>query len=304
MNNARARLLLALFISFVALTLLFTTVLNFYQFLFALTTVNLLLFLASDVPYFVQSLAYGYRLTWAMNKAGRKTSFSRAYFAHLFGMLGSNFSVGRTAYLSASLPLKGSLTGSVGVLSACIFVDVIAKALFGIASSLYFFWFFGLFNPLAVLFALCILIAGSLFLFILFNPASLVLASKVPIIGEKIAPRFVQFRQSWQLLRGKMLFLFYFPLFGWILRGFEWQLLGSAVGINFSWFTWFMLHPLLTLVRLIPVTVTGLGIFELTLIALFPQINPAQLVAFGILDMLNNSLVDILGVKALWQIRK
>jgi hypothetical protein len=65
-----------------------------------------------------------------------------------------------------------------------------------------------------------------------------------------------------------------------------------------------MIHPLLTLTELIPITVNGLGLFELTLIALFPALGPAKLVAFGLLDMVNNSPVNVFGFLSLWKMEK
>lgn len=88
------------------------------------------------------------------------------------------------------------------------------------------------------------------------------------------------------------------------MRGAEWSILGYAVGINLSFITWLMLHPLLSIVRLIPITVTGLGVFELTFIMLFPEIDAAKQVTFGMLDMVNNSFVDAIGLLSLRKLKE
>jgi len=300
------RFVLSIVISIAILGFIFWKILNFQQFVTALATVSIPLFFASDIPYLIQACLMGYRLSWAMSKYSyQKVSFKDGLFAHLFGMLGSDFSVGRTAYLSASLPFKSKLAGNVGVLSALIVVDVIVKASLGIVSALYFVYFFQMnVSPILMLFAVAVIIGGGLFFTILLNPKSIVVIGRIPYIGKRVVPHYVEFRIALEELRGSLLFLSLFPFVGWLLRGLEWWILGTAVGLNFNYFTWLMLHPLLTLVRLIPVTVTGLGAFELTLIALFPSANPSMLVTFGILDMINNSFVDVFGLKAVWGMKK
>ncbi len=299
------RFLLSILVSIVILGLIFWQVINFQDFLSALTLVSIPLFFASDIPYVIQSVIMGYRLSWAMKKSGVETSWKDGWLAHLFGMLGSDFSVGRTAYLSASLPFKSALAGNIGTVSALIVVDVMVKAGLGIISALYFFGFFGLgINPLLLLFAVAVILAGGIFFVLIFNPRSIRYVRKIPYAGKIIMPYYTQFKTALESLKGHLFYLCLFPLMGWVLRGFEWWILGYAVGINMSFFTWFMLHPLLTLVRLVPVTVTGLGIFELTLIGTFPNIVASKLVTFGILDMINNSFVDVFGLLSLKRIRK
>lgn len=300
------RFLLSIVVSAFILVFMFWRVLNFQEFVTALSLVSIPLFFSSDIPYLAQASLMGYRLSWAMRKYTYQTiSWKDGFFAHLFGMLGSDFSVGRTAYLGASLPFKSKLAGNVGVLSSLIVVDVIVKAVLAMVSALYFFQFFGLsVNSILILFALAVVIGGGIFFVILFNPRSVEFIGKVPFVGKTLVPHYIEFRVALKELKGNLVYLASFSLLGWILRGFEWWILGQAIGIDLSWFTWLMLHPILTLVRLIPVTVTGLGIFELTLIGLFPAISASKLVTFGILDMLNNVFVDVFGLKAVWRMKK
>jgi uncharacterized membrane protein YbhN (UPF0104 family) len=298
------RFLLSVAVSIFILYILFSKFLNFEEFLTALSSVSILLFLASDIPYLIQAVLMGYRLSWAMRRSGVEAGWKDSFFAHLFGMLGSDFSVGRTGYLLSSLLFKSKLAGNIGVVSALTVIDVIAKAIFGTISAVFLIYLFGLsINPVLFLFAATVFLGGIMFFTLIASQKSIKIVSKIPLLGKKILPYYQDFRSSLESLRGSLLFLFIFPLLGWLLRGLEWNILGYAVGINFPFHIWLMLHPLLTLVRLIPVTVTGLGVFEATLIVLFPEINPETLAVFGILDMINNSLVDMFGLFSLWRMR-
>ncbi|MEM3745205.1 MAG: lysylphosphatidylglycerol synthase domain-containing protein [Candidatus Bathyarchaeia archaeon] len=299
------RFLLSVIVSVIILVFLFLNFLEFKEFLDAMLSVNFLLFLASDIPYVIQALLMGYRLSWAMNKSGAKTSLTDGFIAHLFGMLGSDFSVGRFGYLASSLPLKSKLAGNLGVVSTLVVVDVIAKAIFSIISALFFICFLRLeISPFLFAFAALIIFIGILFFAIAKSPKLMIFISKIPIIGRRILPYYQDFRSSLESLKSGLFFLFIFPVLGWILRGCEWIILGYAVGIYFPFHVWLMLHPILSLTRLIPITAAGLGIFELTFIALFPNLEPAKQVTFGLLDMVNNSLVDIFGLLSIWKTKE
>lgn len=299
------RFLLSVVVSIAILIIIFLNFLQLEQFLEALSGVNFLLFLASDIPYLIQAVLMGYRLSWAMRKSGVKTSLWESILAHLFGMLGSDFSMGRTGYLLSSLPFKSKLAGNIGVVSTLVVVDVIMKATVGVFSAIFFIYFFGVkINPFLFMFATTVILGGILFFLLIKSHKSIRIVASIPLIGRIILPYYRDFRESLESLRGKLLFLLVFPFLGWILRGVEWNILGFAVGIDFPFFVWLMLHPLLSLVRLIPITLTGLGVFELTFIMLFPEIDPAKQVTFGILDMVNNSFIDVLGLLSIWRIRK
>lgn len=299
------RFLLSIVVSTIVLLIIFLNFLHFEEFLKALSAVNFYLFLASDIPYLIQAILMGYRLYWAMHKSGIEVKWTDSFLAHLFGMFGSNFSIGRTGYLLSSLPFESKLAVNVGVISTLVVVDVISKAVFSIISAIFFIYFFRLeISILLFLFVIAIILGGVIFLIFIGSSRSVKFVSKVPLIGKIILPYYEDFRKSLGNLRGELLFIFIFPLLGWILRGAEWNILGYAVGIDFSFLIWLMLHPLLSIIRLIPITVTGLGVFELTFITLFPEIDPAKQVTFGILDMVNNSFVDAIGLLSLRRLKK
>jgi hypothetical protein len=302
-NNKRY--VLSIILSVVILALVFWKVLSLGDFVGALLMVSIPLFFAADIPYGFQAILMGYRLKWAMNNSGENVTLTDATLAHLLGMFGSDFSVGRSAYLSASLPFNSELAGNVGVVSATIVVDTVTKAVLAVISAIYFIGFFGLsVNPVLILFAIAVIVGGVLFAILIFNPKSISIVAKIPYLGKLVMPYYVQFKTAFDKLKGNILIFAVFPLVGWVLRGAEWYILGLAVGVHLSFFTWFMIHPLLTLVELIPVSVNGIGFFELTLIGLFPELSAAKLVTFGLLDVINNTPVNVFGFLSLKRMKK
>ncbi len=98
-------------------------------------------------------------------------------------MLGSDFSIGRTGYLLSSLPFKSKLAVNIKIVSALVVVDVIAKAIFSIISTIFFSLsrFFSIeINKFLFLFAIIIIVGGIIFLAFIGNPKSAKLVSKEP----------------------------------------------------------------------------------------------------------------------------
>ncbi|RJS79648.1 hypothetical protein CW711_02280, partial [Candidatus Bathyarchaeota archaeon] len=96
-------------VSLISITVLFGVIESYAglsKFAEAILSVNLFLFFLSDLPYFIQALTMGLRLKLCFQKIGIKISFKNAFLSHLTGMFFSNFSMGRTGYLAASLPVE------------------------------------------------------------------------------------------------------------------------------------------------------------------------------------------------------
>ena len=214
-------------------------------------------------------------------------------------MFWSNFALGKLGYYAAALPLrrKIKISESTGVISAIQSLDLAVK---GVAAVLGLFALSQLMNIQEVRFWVLIMAGG----FILLGAIFLALVwrenlpfnlnpSKIPFIGS-----FIQsFKNSSYMVKGIAAEIIIFAIIGWFLRGVEWFFLSYASGIYFPYITCFFMHPLLTIIRMIPFTFSGLGVLEFTLIKLFPEISPEKLVLFGMLDMVNNVFFDIISLK-------
>jgi len=119
--------------------------------------------------------------------------------------------------------------------------------------------------------------------------------TKIPCLGGYLD----DFVNSGYLVKGVAPKILGVAIIGWLLRGFEWMLLFYACGIQLPYMTAFLLHPLLTIIRMIPFTFSGMGVLEFTLIKLFPSYPPENLVMFGLLDMVNNMLIEMIALREL-----
>lgn len=294
---------LSIGLSIAILYYLFFKCLSIEHFWDNLAYISIPFLILSDLPYFIQTLLYGYRLKRGLNEAGFPITFKKVYWSHLFGMLCSNFLFGKLGYFGASLSLKKELgySESTGVISAIQGLDLIVKgfaALSGLLVLSMIIGVTGLHFWVSIVIGIFI-VSGILFLIFMWReePPFGLEVSKIPFFGKFLD----SFRKSGFMVRNIAFEIIGFSIVGWFLRGVEWLILSYACGIDFSFIICFFLHPLLTIIRMIPITFSGLGALELTLIVLFPSIAPEKLVLFGILDMINNVFVDIIALK---EIRK
>ena len=292
--------------SLISITVLFGVIESYAslsKFAEAILSVNLFLFFLSDLPYFIQALTMGLRLKLCFQKIGIKISFKNAFLSHLTGMFFSNFSMGRTGYLAASLPVETGFDKSLGVVSTTIAIDAIFKGFAGGLSIIIFSFIFFPYEFTWVGIAVSVLMAGggALFLLYIWKDITLLedIVKKIPRFGDKLLTFLEGWKKSIRELKGFALVIFMFPCIGLILRGFEWCILSQACGFYLSVPLAMLLHPMLTILRLIPVTLSGLGVFEFALISILPEYPKASLMVFGILDMVNNAFVDALGLLAL-----
>jgi len=273
------------------------------EFARTILSVNIFLFFLSNVPYFIQALIMGLRLKICFQKLGTKITFKNALLSHLTGMFFSNFSMGRTGYLAAALPVETRINVSLGVVSTTIAVDAIFKGVMGGVCILIFSILFFQYEYTLTAIAVSTFMAGGGILFLLYvwKDVDLLerISVKIPIFGQRLAIFLKEWRESIRDLESFVPALFAFPLVGLILRGFEWSILASACGFQLSVPLAMLLHPMLTILRLIPFTLSGLGVFEFALITLLPQYPESNLIAFGILDMINNAFVDATGLPIL-----
>jgi len=85
----------------------------------------------------------------------------------------------------------------------------------------------------------------------------------------------------------------------WILKGFEWNFLGLALGITqIGWFGFFLLHPLVTALGFVPLTPSGIGFQESAIVAVFVLLGMStqQALAFALLSRVLLIVEDLVGV--------
>jgi len=264
-------------------------------------SVNIFWFLLSDLPYFLQSLLMTYRLKLCFRRVGVELPFKGALVSHLSGMFFSNFSAGRIGYLTTAFSVRTELDKSLGVVTTISAIDAIAKGFMaGITITIFSMLFFSYnFALLGLFFSMFWIEAGILFLFYVWKDIELFekIIDKIPKVGGELVTFIRSWKKSIKQLKSLSLVIFLIFVSGLVFRGLEWSILARACGFELPILFAMLLHPILTILRLIPITFSGLGVFELAIISLLPQYPNANLIAFGILDMINNALVvDIFGL--------
>ena len=85
----------------------------------------------------------------------------------------------------------------------------------------------------------------------------------------------------------------------WILKGFEWYLIGLALGITqIPWVGFFLIHPLVTALAFVPITPAGVGVQEFGIVGIFTLLGVSSGAA-GVFALLSRGLLiveDLIGV--------
>ena len=186
------------------------------EFARTILSVNIFLFFLSNVPYFIQALIMGLRLKICFQKLGTKITFKNALLSHLTGMFFSNFSMGRTGYLAAALPVETRINVSLGVVSTTIAVDAIFKGVIGGVCILIFSILFFQYEYTLTAIAVSTFMAGGGILFLLYvwKDVDLLerISVKIPIFGQRLAIFLKEWRESIRDLESFVPALFAFPL--------------------------------------------------------------------------------------------
>jgi len=297
------QLVISLGLSLVILYYVFFEFIDLEKFLDTLNYVSIPLLLASDIPYLIQSLLYGYRLQIGLNEAGISVPYRKAYWSHLFGMFWSNFALGKLGYFAAAFPMRKhtNISDSTGVISAIQSLDLVVKGTAAIIGLIFLSKIVEIkeIKLWAMTMSVGFVIVGITILAVLWFGKSVIRVENIPVLRRY----FVGFMDSGYLVRGVAPQILGLAIVGWFLRGLEWMLLFYACGIKLPYLTAFLLHPLLTIIRMIPFTFSGMGVLEFTLIKLFPSFPPENLVMFGLLDMVNNMFIEIISLKELQSIK-
>lgn len=252
------------------------------------------------VSYVLMSAVMALRLSRVLTVFGAvKKRFVDVFWSHTFGMLAANITPAKIGYLASVSVLsnrtgvekKGCLSAVLGIQS----VELIVKAFLAMFSLIIIMGISGtveIVSP-AIIGIITVAALGVLGLSTLFfKPYWL---EDVPVLGD-VAGHLVKYPK----FKSKFFEIALASIFCWLLRGLEWTFLGMALGINVPFYIFFILHPLLTAVRFLPLTPSSLGVFEIALIWGFASfgVMPEVSFAFGLLDRVDN-FPDFIALKEL-----
>jgi hypothetical protein len=272
------------------------------EFLTILLSVDAKFFFMALLCYFLNNIIMILRLKRLLAHQGQKLRLKFIFWAHMAGMILSDFTPLRSGYLYTAEMLRKRgvpLEAGTATITSTYIYDLLFKVSVAFLGLAYFYASF--LSPQTM---------DSILVALLFI-VLIVMAYFITLYPTPFAKRFLgKWRMGQRILavgdEGRKIQHF-FPMilvisfFGWLLRGLQWLCIGFALRISFTTpYDAFFLSPLLTLFSLIPLTPAGIGIQETAIIAFFSFIGISVTLAasFAFLVRGGEILVDAIGLRS------
>jgi glycosyltransferase 2 family protein len=321
-QQSKSKRFLKIFIQVVAMVAIFAALLwyvgieSLYN---ALLTIKVEYLILALLMYFGINLLFTVRLRRVLAKNGVKTTFGKTLLAQYAGMLTSDVTPGRSGYILTPVYLRDQNVPSSKGLSSILGIQTIeflVKVAGGIGALIYLVEYpanWGVFPETAGI-NLGILVAGlgiSLMLvgaiiLALFTWSKRAISLFDRIANSRFLKRFTggligkleEYKESSNSTQKAIPEIFLLTLACWILKGFEWWLLGLALGVNLPWIAFFLIHPLVTALAFVPITPAGIGVQEFGIVGILGLLGvgvvPAG--AFAIIARGMLILEDLIGL--------
>ncbi|MHC1610654.1 MAG: lysylphosphatidylglycerol synthase transmembrane domain-containing protein [Candidatus Methanospirareceae archaeon] len=307
MNEKRIQVLIGLAI----LALLFYKI-DIREALRAIKAVNIPLFLLAAASYLCYNSLMAYRLSYLLERMGNKIRFSHSFFAHIAGMLAADVTPGSAGFLLVPYFLKNrtncSISNGMAAILAPQGIEFILKVAGGSLGLIFFIAVISMDISRTILVPFCI--GGGIFstlgvviLWIVWSGESYStsLLAKIPFI-RRFKDEFSEMKERSPSLKGSTFVIIIIYLICWLLLALQWQFIGLSLGVTeLNLLAYLLLHPLITILRFLPITVSGLGLMEGATAVMFLLLGiPNGMViglSFSLLVRLNTILVDSIGLK-------
>jgi hypothetical protein len=271
------------------------------EFLATLTSIDMKFFFLALVCYFFNNLLMIFRLKRLLLHQGQKIRLKFVFWAHMSGMILSDFTPLRSGYLYTAEVLRKRgvpLEAGTATITSTYIYDLLFKVSVAFLGLVYFYA--SLLSPrfidsllIALLFILVIIFAYFITLYPTSNARGFLERGK---LGRKV----LAIGQEGRKIQQFFPMILSISFLGWLLRGLQWLLIGLSLHIEFKTpYDAFFLSPLLTLFSLIPLTPAGIGIQETAIIAFFSIIGISVTMAasFAFLVRGGEILVDAMGIR-------
>ncbi len=266
-------------------------------------------FLLACISYVLLNVVLTSRLRYLLTRIGYRFKFSDVFFSHMGGMMVGDVTPGRSGYFLTPSLLKKKVGSKVTDGMACIFapqgVEFILKVGGAAAAIIYISTFPGISNDLLIsasIGAAILLVAGIIMLIIAFRDEKITskFLGKLPILKNYVA-NLSSFKERNLGIKENMNAILLFTMIGWVFAALHWYFLGKALGLELSYFDFFLLHPLLTILMFVPISPAGFGLLEGGAILVFSlfTISAEQAMAFILLMRASILLVDMLGLRTI-----
>lgn len=281
--------------------------LNIDEVVSVLRQTNILFFILACLSYLCLNFVLSSRLLYLLKKIGYRIKYLPVFFSHMGGMIVGDITPGRSGYFLTPSILKKYAGVRITDGMACIFapqgIEFILKVGGAVAAIFYISTLSSLSSSLLVsvsIGAFLILIVGISMLVISWQDENLTsrFIRKLPFFN-KFAENLSAFKERNIRIKSSINTILLLYMIGWIFAALQWFYLGKALGIELSFFVFFLLHPLITILMFVPVSPAGLGLMEGGMIVVFSffGISPAMGLAFSVLVRVSILVVDLIGLK-------
>ncbi|MFO7966449.1 MAG: lysylphosphatidylglycerol synthase transmembrane domain-containing protein [Archaeoglobaceae archaeon] len=256
--------------------------------------------LLASISFFLLNVVLSFRLYKIVNILGCRTSYLRSLESHLGGMLLSDFTPGKSGYLTTPLILKRIAGCNTKLGMASILVPQAIEFLIKI---------FGALLALILLYTSSthfkdLLLVAGIGIGMLFAISIIILVAswservKIPGFLKKFEVIFQGYFEHSVKTKDYILLLSSISIIGWFITAIQWYLIGEALNIELSFIHYFLLQPLVSALMFVPITPAGIGIMESGAIAAFYLLGVGTSPAFffSILVRVSMILGDVGGV--------
>ncbi len=312
------RALIQIFIGVGILLLLFYEV-DLHAVMDAIRGLNFILFGFAALSYLCYNLLMSYRLYYLLGRMGIHVSYLHSLFAHLGGMIASDVTPGRAGFFLVPYFLRNrtncTLSDGMAAILAPQGIEFILKVLGGFLGLIFFITVISADIGGDVLLPLCVggiifLGAGTAILWLFWSgeSRSCQILRRIPYIN-RFEEGYRDLKEKSLSLRGSVHVILAIYFLCWVLLALQWQLIGSALGISrLNFLTYFLLHPLVTILRFVPITISGLGLMEGATAAMFFMLGVPRGIsiglAFSLLVRLNMIIVDSTGLRGVFSVKR
>ena len=283
--------------------------LNINEVASVLKETDTLYFILACLSYLSLNVVLASRLRYLLTRIGYQIKFPAVFLSHMGGMIVGDITPGRSGYFLTPPILKKYAGVRITDGMACIFapqgIEFILKVGGAVAAIFYISTLSSLSRSLLISVsagAFLILVAGISMLVISWRDENLTsrFIRKLPFFN-KFTENLSAFKERNIQIKGSINAILLLYMIGWIFAALQWFYLGKAVGIHLSFFAFFLLHPLITILMFVPASPAGFGFMEGGVIVVFlllgiPSAKEIGL-AFSVLVRVSILLVDLIGLK-------
>lgn len=265
--------------------------------------VDLRYVLLAALSFFLLNVVLSFRLYKILTVLGCRTSYLRSLESHLGGMLLSDFTPGKSGYLTTPLILKriAGCNTKLGMASILVpqAIEFLIKILGALLALILLYTSSTHFKDLLLVAGIGIAMLFAISVIILV--ASWSEKIRVPGFLKRFEVVFQSYFEHSVKTKDHILLLSSISLIGWFITAVQWYFIGEALNIDLSFIHYFLLQPLVSALMFVPLTPAGIGIMESGAIAAFflLGVDASPAFFFSILTRASMILGDMGGVISL-----